>query len=113
MDQQKALELLREANQRVRDAQQALNAAEAARSETRQAIAVSMGPFKIGDRVQREGDTSVYEIVRADLFVVRSEVVYPEFYGRRILPNGKVSVKDEKYIVNAVDEKWHLVSLPQ
>lgn len=113
MEQQEALEKLQAARRRLHDAHAAVRAAEDALTKTKQDIALALGPFKIGDRVQHSGAGAVYEITRADVFSIHDTGVYSEFYGRPVKLDGDLAVKGERYISTMNDKNWHLVSLPQ
>lgn len=112
MEMQEAKRLLEVARQQVEAAQEALEAARDALTQTKLDIASALGPFKIGEHVQRAGDKRIYKITHAEI-LVHGEEVYPMFHAYPIKADGELSTRNEQYISVVSKDKWQLVSLPQ
>lgn len=115
MTQDEARRLLDDARAAVIEAEAALEAAKAEQAETRQRVAETLGPFKVGDRVQRVGDTRIYEITGGDVWVYDFGV-FPVFLASLVNKDGKPGTRGRITVVpNTVagGDNWQRVSLPQ
>ena len=116
MEQQKAQRMLREARERIQIARNELDAAIMAMGEAKVQIANGLGPFKVGDRLQRKGDKKIYQITTANVFSAgwgEDAELFAQFKAFPLKPDGTPSTRGEHYVTMLQADKWQVVSLPQ